>query len=215
MGSWFSKQVEPTSSHFTYLILSVFLISYATFSEFIRNRLHLSEPPLALLTGIIFGPNVLNVVNPEQWHWQDTVTQEATRIIVSLQVFSVGVELPKAYFSRHWRSIAMMLVPVMTFSWLVTAGFVYAVIGTTWATALIISACLAPTDPVLAAAVLQGGSRFSGRVPRRLRHLLSAESGCNDGYVFSFLMRKFRELLGERGSGCAHNIYGLWLRSSA
>lgn len=188
MGSWLSKQLEPTSSHFTYLILSIFLISYAIFSEFIRNRLHLSEPPLALLTGIIFGPNVLNVVNPEQWHWLDTVTQEATRIIVSLQVFSVGVELPKAYFSRHWRSVAMMLVPVMTFSWLVTAGLVYAVIGTTWPTALIISACLAPTDPVLAAAVLQGGSRFSARVPRRLRHMLSAESGCNDGYVLHFFL---------------------------
>ncbi|KAL8928213.1 MAG: hypothetical protein Q9208_001923 [Pyrenodesmia sp. 3 TL-2023] len=202
MGSWFSKQLEPTSGHFTYLILSIFLISYATFSELIRNRLHFSEPPLALLTGIIFGPNVLNVVDPEQWHWQDTVTQEATRIIVSLQVFSVGVELPKAYFSRHWRSVAMMLVPVMTFSWLVTAGFVYAVIGTTWATALIISACLAPTDPVLAAAVLQE-SRFSARVPRRLRHMLSAESGCNDGTSFPFL---YAGLLIYGGTSTGHII---------
>lgn len=79
----------------------------------------------------------------------------------------------------------MMLVPVMTFSWLVTAGLVKGVLGTEWSTSLIVSACLAPTDPVLAAAVLQG-SRFSGRVPRRLRHMLSAESGCNDGYVFFY-----------------------------
>ncbi len=92
----------------------------------------------------------------------------------------------------------MLLVPVMTFSWLVTAGFVYAVIGTTWATALIISACLAPTDPVLAAAVLQGGSRFSARVPRRLRHMLSAESGCNDGYVFSIPLVQFKDGFRER-----------------
>lgn len=76
----------------------------------------------------------------------------------------------------------MMLVPVMVFSWLVTAGLVYALLGTRWSTALVVSACLAPTDPVLAAAVLQGG-KFSGRVPRRLRHMLSAESGCNDGLV--------------------------------
>lgn len=183
MGSWLSKQVEPTHAHYTYLILSVFLLSYSFFSEFIRNRLHLSEPPLALLTGVIFGPNALNIINPASWHWQDTVTQEAARIIVSLQVFSVGVELPKAYFSRHWKSVGMMLVPVMTFSWLVTAGFVYGIMGTTWSVALIISACLAPTDPVLAAAVLQPGTRFSSRVPRRLRHMLSAESGTNDGYV--------------------------------
>lgn len=68
----------------------------------------------------------------------------------------------------------------MTFSWLVTAAFVYAVLRVEWPTALIVSACLAPTDPVLAAAVLQE-SRFSARVPRRIKHLLSAESGCNDG----------------------------------
>ena len=186
MGSWISKQLEPTAAHFTYLILSVFLIIYSFFSAFIRNRLHLSEPPLATLVGIIFGPQVLDVVNPQAWHWEDTVTQEAARVIVSLQVFSVGVELPKAYFSRHWKSVGMMLVPVMTFSWLITASFVYGILKTQWTTALIISACLAPTDPVLAAAVLQG-SKFSARVPRRLRHMLSAESGCNDGVSFPFL----------------------------
>ncbi|KAL9583945.1 MAG: hypothetical protein Q9203_004865 [Teloschistes exilis] len=186
MGSWLSKQLEPTSAHFTYLILSLFLLFYAIFSSSIRNRLHLSEPPLATVVGIAAGPAALNIVNPEQWHWQDTVTQEAARVIVSLQVFSVGLELPKGYFGRHWRSVGMMLVPVMVFSWLVTAGFVYALLGTRWSTALVVSACLAPTDPVLAAAVLQGG-KFSGRVPRRLRHMLSAESGCNDGTSFPFL----------------------------
>ena len=101
-------------------------------------------------------------------------------MIVSLQVFSVGLELPRAYFKRHWKSVGMFLVPVMTVGWLITAGLVMGILKTKWSTALIISACLTPTDPVLAAAVLQG-SRFSGRVPRRLRHLLSAESGCNDG----------------------------------
>lgn len=80
----------------------------------------------------------------------------------------------------------MMLGPVMTFSWLVTAGFIYAVLRTDITTALIISACLAPTDPVLAASVLAESS-FSRRVPRRLRHMLSAESGCNDGISFPFL----------------------------
>lgn len=80
----------------------------------------------------------------------------------------------------------MMLGPVMTFSWLATAGFIYAVLRTDITTALIISACLAPTDPVLAASVL-AESAFSRRVPRRLRHMLSAESGCNDGISFPFL----------------------------
>ncbi|KAL8649771.1 MAG: hypothetical protein Q9226_005433 [Calogaya cf. arnoldii] len=200
MGSWLSKQLEPTSAHFTYLVLSGFLLAYALFSDFIRNRLHLSEPPLATLVGILFGPDVLGVIDPASWGWSDSITQEATRIVVSLQVFSVGVELPKAYFSRHWRSVGILLVPVMTYGWIVTAAFVYAIMKTQWATALIISACLTPTDPVLAAAVLQG-SRFSGRVPRRLRHMLSAESGCNDGTSFPFLYAALLIFMGKSTGG--------------
>ena len=83
------------------------------------------------------------------------------------------------------QSVGMLLGPVMTFSWLITALFVYLVLRTKFSTALIVSACLAPTDPVLAASVLN--SRFSARVPRRIRHMLSAETGCNDGVSFPFL----------------------------
>ena len=82
--------------------------------------------------------------------------------------------------------MGMMLGPVMAFSWAITACFVKGVLGVKWTTALVVSACLAPTDPVLAAAVL-AESKFSNRVPRRLKNLLSAESGCNDGVSFPFL----------------------------
>ena len=186
MGSWLSKQVEPTPPHLTYLVVSAFLLIYALFSSFIRNRLFLAEPPLATLVGIMFGPQCINLLNPTKWGMADNITQETARLIVGLQVFSVGVELPKMYFNRHWKSVLMMLGPVMTFSWLITALFTRLLIQTKWTTALIISACLAPTDPVLAASVLAESS-FSRRVPRRLRHMLSAESGCNDGISFPFL----------------------------
>lgn len=184
--SWLSEKLEPTAAHYSYLIVSAFLILYALFSQFIRNRLHLSEPPLATLVGVAFGPFGVGVLDPQKSEWGDNITQEVTRIIVGVQVFAVGVELPKAYFSRHWKSVAMMLGPVMVFSWLITAAFIFLLLKTDVATSLIISACLAPTDPVLAASVL-ADSHFSRRIPRRLRHLLSAESGCNDGVSFPLI----------------------------
>lgn len=184
--SWLSKKLEPTAAHYSYLIVSAFLILYALFSQFIRNRLHLSEPPLATLVGIAFGPLGVGVLDLQKLEWEDNVIQEVTRIIVGVQVFVVGVELPKAYFSRHWKSVAMMLGPVMIFSWLISAAFIFLLLKTNLATSLIISACLAPTDPVLAASVL-ADSHFSRRIPRRLRHLLSAESGCNDGVSFPLI----------------------------
>lgn len=98
----------------------------------------------------------------------------------------VGIELPKGYVPRHWRSIAWLLGPVMAGGWLICSVLLVLIFKTDFPTALTIAACLTPTDPVLAASVLSN-SRFSSRVPSRVKHLLSAESGCNDGVSFPFL----------------------------
>jgi NhaP-type Na+/H+ or K+/H+ antiporter len=51
---------------------------------------------------------------------------------------------------------------------------------------LAISACLTPTDPILSISIIK--SKFAEQnVPDRLRHLLSAESGINDGVGLTLL----------------------------
>lgn len=180
-------QIEPTTAHLTYLLLSFFLILYALFSELIRNRAHLSEPPLATIAGIAFGPQGATVLDPiNKWGWEDNITQELTRVITGVQCFAVGIELPAGYLKRHWKSIGLLLGPNMIAGWMISASIIYFVLDTTWVNAMIVAACLTPTDPVLSASVI-GETRFSQRIPRRIRLLLAAESGCNDGTSFPFL----------------------------
>jgi sodium/hydrogen antiporter len=72
-------------------------------------------------------------------------------------------------------------------SWLVCAGLIYALIpGLNFLSSLAVSACLTPTDPILASAVV-GGKWADKHVPAHIRHLLAAECGCNDGATFPFL----------------------------
>jgi sodium/hydrogen antiporter len=182
--SW--PEIEPSTSHLTYVLLSFFLVLYALFAELIRNRAHLSEPPLATLTGIAFGPRGATILDPIQWGWADNITQELTRIIIGVQVFTAGIELPAKYIKNHWRGVALLLGPNMVFGWLVCAAIVHFLLGLSFKSSLIVAACLTPTDPVLSASVL-GEARFSQRIPKRLRHLLSAESGCNDGSAFPLI----------------------------
>ncbi|KAE8442860.1 hypothetical protein EG329_002602 [Mollisiaceae sp. DMI_Dod_QoI] len=149
----------------------------------------LPEPPLAVLYGILLGPAVLRIIVPKHWGFKDEdddIVQEITRVVVAIQCFAVGIELPKEYFKRHWKSVLYFLGPIMAFSWAITSLFAYLIFKTSVPAALIIGACLSPTDPVLSASVLSK-SRFSERVPTRLRNLLSAESACNDGVSFPFL----------------------------
>ena len=167
-------------------MLTSFLLTYALFSSFIRDRLHLAEPPLATLCGILTGPRCLHFIDPKHWFNVEDSSEEVARIVTGLQVFTIGIELPTRWLRTKYRSLLMMLGPVMLFSYLSTAVIVYFVLRTTFETAFIISACLAPTDPVLAASVL-GNSRFSQRVPQRIKDLIAAESGGNDGVSFPFL----------------------------
>lgn len=189
-------QLEPTTSHLTYLTLSLFLTLFALFINLIRNTLHLSEPPIATLYGILLGPLLFNILSPISTPSHpsptdnDNFTQELTRLILSIQCFAVGIQLPAHWFLDRWHymSIFSFLVPVMSYSWLIASVFAYYIFNISWPTALIIGACLSPTDPVLAASVLSDDAHFSRhRVPKRLRNVLSAESACNDGASFPFL----------------------------
>ena len=68
-----------------------------------------------------------------------------------------------------------------------SAAFIYAFIpNLNFLSSLAFAACLTPTDPILAAAVI-GGEYADKHVPAHLRHLLAAESVSNDGAAFPFL----------------------------
>lgn len=143
------------------------------------------------------GPAAINLFDPTDWggtesrapggHITDEITLEVMRVTIALSVFAVGVELPKKYLLRHWRSMFMLLGPVMIWGWLVTAGFIRLLVpGLDFLNSLVVAACVTPTDPILAQAVV-GGPWAEKHVPAHLRHMLQCESGCNDGAAFPFL----------------------------
>ncbi|TFY71717.1 hypothetical protein EVG20_g1280 [Dentipellis fragilis] len=165
---------------------------FGMFSLFIREKLYIGEACWAFVFGVIIGPYCANIFDPRGWGngsraVENTITLEFTRVVLAIGVFAIGVELPKAYMKRHWKSLFFLLFPVMTWGWFVSAGLIYALIPKlNFLSSLAVAACLTPTDPILAAAVV-GGKYADKHVPAHLRHLLAAESGCNDGAAFPFL----------------------------
>ena len=88
---------------------------------------------------------------------------------------------------KHWRTLAFLLGPCMIYGWMVSALLIWGFVpGLTFLSSLVVAAAVTPTDPILAQAVV-GGKFADKHVPAHIRHMLSAESGSNDGAAFPFL----------------------------
>lgn len=184
MAVW--EQLEVSKAHVAYACVGVFSAVFSLVSLFVKEKLYIGESTVAGIFGLIVGPVCLNWFNPLKWGNSDSITLEITRIVLCLQIFAVAVELPRKYMLKHWLSVTMLLLPVMTVGWLIIGLFVWIVIpGLNFSASLLVSACITATDPILAQSVVSG--KFAQRVPGHLRNLLSAESGCNDGMAFPFL----------------------------
>ena len=185
------EQLSINKPHLAYLILGGFTSLFMLCSLFVKEKMYIGEATVATICGVIFGPHAANLFNPLTWGNTDQITLECSRVVLVVQCFAVGVELPKAYMERHWRSVVFLLVPVMTFGWLITSLFIWwMIVPLTWLESLACAACVTATDPVLASSVV-GKGKFAKRVPKHLRDILSAESGCNDGMAFPFIYLSF------------------------
>ncbi|KAG8857330.1 hypothetical protein FRB96_005817 [Tulasnella sp. 330] len=195
------------------------------FSLVIKEKLYIGEAPLATVFGIIIGPYAIGLFDPRAWGRSggdindatsnpvsNAITLEVSRVVLAIGVFAIGAELPKQYMKKHWRSLAFLLGPVMTAGWFVSAAFIFALIPKiSFLSALVIAACLTPTDPILAAAVV-GGKYANKHVPAHLRHLLAAESACNDGAAFPFLyIALYLTLQSSPGHAVGEWFYVTWL----
>ncbi|KAB5596381.1 Na+/H+ antiporter Nha1 [Ceratobasidium theobromae] len=182
---------DVSTPHLAYTVLGGFVVMFGMFSLLIREKAYIGEAVIATVFGIIIGPYVAGIFDPRGWASShevvNEITLEVTRVVLAIGVFAIGVELPKQYMLKHWRSLFYLLVPVMTYGWFISAALIYALIpNLTFLSSLVIAACLTPTDPILAAAVV-GGKYADKHVPKHLTNLLKAESGCNDGAAFPFL----------------------------
>ncbi|KIK92425.1 hypothetical protein PAXRUDRAFT_829968 [Paxillus rubicundulus Ve08.2h10] len=206
-----------TIPHIAYACLGGFVVVFGMFSLFIREKLYIGEACWAFLFGVIIGPYGAGIFDPRGWannneDVSNTITLEFTRVVLAIGVFAIGVELPKAYVARHWKSLTFLLGPVMAWGWFVSAGLIYAFIpGISFLSSLAVGACLTPTDPILAAAVV-GGKYADKHVPAHIRHLLSAECGCNDGAAYPFLFLALYLILDSSPShALEHWFLVLWL----
>jgi NhaP-type Na+/H+ or K+/H+ antiporter len=148
----------------------------------------LKELPLSLpMFCVAFGFAAFGLSagdTPHPLHYP-AVTERLTELVVIVALTSAGLKLDRPLAWRSWILTWRLLGLAMPLSIAGIALVAYWLLGLGPASALLLGAALAPTDPVLAADVQVGPPR-SGEEDE-VRFTLTAEAGLNDGLAFPFV----------------------------
>ncbi|MGK5500013.1 cation:proton antiporter domain-containing protein [Streptomyces sp. URMC 125] len=167
-------------------VVGVLALVVAALSRWIQ-RAPLSAPLLALLTGVLFGPEALGVIDLPTVVEGHKELHEVSRLLLAVSVMAVALRYPFRAVRARAKPVAALLVAAMAGMALVTTAVSAAALGVGLGAAALLGAALCPTDPVLASSVVTGEPAEKG-IAARTRQLLSLESGANDGLALPLVL---------------------------
>ncbi|WP_051039202.1 cation:proton antiporter domain-containing protein [Nostoc sp. PCC 7524] len=157
-------------------------------SDYFRRHWWTSDPLTAMLLGILLSPIGLGLVNPTGWGTPtEDLLEQAARLTLAIGLMGVALRLPRNYFLNHWQPLAVLLGLVMPLMWGMSGLLVYGILKIPFWQAMLVGATVTPTDPIVATAIVTGVIAEE-HLPNRLRHIVSAESGANDGLAYPFVL---------------------------
>lgn len=186
------------------------LLMLGVLGGFLGSRLYISQPLVALLFGVLIGPDVLGLLKLASWGEMELILEEAARLTLAIALVGAALRLPEGYSIRHWRSLAVLLGLVMPLMWFASSFLAYLILGVPLLVALLIGAVVTPTDPVVAGAIVTG-EVAEQNLPERTRHTLSAESGANDGLALLFVLLPILLLTKPSGEAWSQWLTGVLL----
>jgi NhaP-type Na+/H+ or K+/H+ antiporter len=151
----------------------------------------LKELPLSLpifcvgLGAIVFAiPDIPGVMPHPREHL--AIVEHLSELVVIISLMGAGLKIDRPFAWRTW-SLAWRLLGIsmlLTILGLTLLG--QTLLGLGLATAVLLAASLAPTDPVLASDVQVGPP--GGGEEDEVRFTLTSEAGLNDGLAFPFVL---------------------------
>ncbi|KAK2813295.1 hypothetical protein FQN50_000609 [Emmonsiellopsis sp. PD_5] len=198
--------------------LGGFISVFGLVSYLFKETFYLSEALISLIAGVSFSPHAANLIRPLDYAQGsqaalESITLDFSRLVLGVQLVIAGVQLPSRYLLREWKSLSLLLGPGMVAMWLCSSLVIFGLVPhLPFLHALVIGACVTPTDPVLSNSIVKG--RFAdSNVPRSLQRIIIAESGANDGLGYPFLffaIYLIRYVGGGEDEGGAGKAMALW-----
>jgi NhaP-type Na+/H+ or K+/H+ antiporter len=183
-------------------IVIVTLIGLATFAMAWMPKISEKTGISYSIFYILFGftaykllPGFLPDPLPQQ---NGSLTLHLTELIVIISLMGTGIKIDRAFSFRKW-AIPLKLVSITMLLCIgITTLLGYYFLGLGLASALLLGAALAPTDPVLASDVQVGPPNEAAR--SETKFALTSEAGLNDGVSFPFVWLAITVGLANAGS---------------
>lgn len=130
--------------------------------------------------------------------YENVVTVRLTEMVVIISLMGSGLKIDRPFSVRNWRVPLRLISILMIISIAAVTAIGYYWLGFGLASAALLGAVLAPTDPVLAADVQVGAPMEGDRTHTNMA--LTAEAGMNDGTAFPFTWLAIMLASGELGT---------------
>jgi NhaP-type Na+/H+ or K+/H+ antiporter len=164
------------------LVIGVLLIAMVLTGTLLK-RLPLSNAMIYLAVGFALGPAGWAVLTVHPLD-DSAFLERVAEVAVLISLFSAGLKLGLPLSNWYWLLPLRLAFVSMTLTVALIAAVGVLGLGLPLGAAILLGAILAPTDPVLAAAVQVESSGDRDR----LRFSLTGEGGLNDGTAFPFVM---------------------------
>jgi len=139
----------------------------------LAHRSVLSTSVLFLVGGVLLGGSVLGVVEVDP---SSELVYWTTEVALFVVLFTDGMRIPARDLRSTWRVPVRLLAVGMPLTMVLIALAAHVVLGLGLVGSILLAGILAPTDPVLAEAIIGQET-----IPLPLRRSLNLESGLNDG----------------------------------
>jgi NhaP-type Na+/H+ or K+/H+ antiporter len=187
------------------IIFSISILMIFSGVIFKKLQIHsITEPLIALVVGILIGPDVLNLIKSAPQKEELKILKTACEFTIAVALMATALRLPQNFFRKNIKTQSNLIVFGMIFMWLSSAAVAYLVLPLlSFPECLLLGAIVTPTDPVVAS-TLTTGKTAKKYLPGFLRNSLSFEAGVNDGLAYPIVFLSLF-LTGAAGYG-----FGEW-----
>ncbi len=161
------------------MFTAIWILSSHGRRSFSPAAVYLSLGALASAGLHLFG---IDLIDPIE---QSDLIERLAEFAVIVALFGAGLRIDRQLGWQRWRSTLLLIVVVMPLTIAAVTLFANAFLGLSLGAAIILGACLAPTDPVLARDVQVGPPGEGDRTETHFA--LTSEAGFNDGLAFPFV----------------------------